>query len=49
MESAACSQTLGLTNRRIRPLIETVTRAYAWLLYIGYISIPISVLTGIVK
>lgn len=42
-------QTLGLTNRRIHPLIETVTRAYAWLLYIGYISIPISVLTGIVK
>jgi len=42
-------QTLGLTNRRLHPLIVNVTRAYAWLLYLGYISIPISVLTGIVK
>ncbi len=37
-------QTLGITNRRIRPLIEFVTRAYAWLLFIGYASIPISIL-----
>jgi len=42
-------QTLGLTNRSTRPVIEAVMRAYAWLLFIGYISIPISVLTGIVK
>jgi succinate dehydrogenase / fumarate reductase cytochrome b subunit len=47
-------QTLGITNRRIRPLLETITRSYAWLLYIGYISIPISILVfglgkGIVK
>ncbi len=47
-------QTLGITNRRLRPLLEFVTRAYAWLLYLGYISIPISILVfglgkGIVK
>lgn len=42
-------QTLGLTNRKTRPLIEIATRAFAWLLFLGYISIPISVLTGIVK
>jgi succinate dehydrogenase / fumarate reductase cytochrome b subunit len=42
-------QTLGITNRATRPLIETVTRAYAWLLFLGYISIPLSVLTGLVK
>ncbi|MBE2205204.1 MAG: succinate dehydrogenase cytochrome b subunit [Chthoniobacterales bacterium] len=42
-------QTLGITNRSTRPTIELVTKAYAWLLFLGYISIPISVLTGIVK
>lgn len=42
-------QTLGLTNRRIHKPIETATKAYAWLLFFGYISIPISVITGIVK
>lgn len=42
-------QTLGITNRRLRPVLEKITVAYAWLLYLGYISIPISVLTGIVK
>ncbi|MEI8313094.1 MAG: succinate dehydrogenase cytochrome b subunit [Verrucomicrobiota bacterium] len=42
-------QTLGITNRSTRPLIEIVTKAYAWLLFLGYISIPLSVLTGIVK
>lgn len=42
-------QTLGLTNRRLHSTIETVTKAYAWLLFLGYVSIPISVYTGIVK
>ena len=42
-------QTLGITNRRMRPVLTGVTHAYAWLLYLGFISIPISLLTGIVK
>lgn len=42
-------QTLGFTNRTTRPLIELATKAYAWLLFLGYISIPVSVLTGLVK
>ena len=42
-------QTLGITNRRMRPVLTGVTHAYAWLLYLGFISIPISILTGIVK
>lgn len=37
-------QTLGITNRRVRPLLEIVTKAYAWLLFLGYASIPISIL-----
>jgi succinate dehydrogenase / fumarate reductase cytochrome b subunit len=36
-------QTLGITNRRIRPLLEIATQAYAWLLFLGYISIPVSI------
>ncbi|MFZ4775789.1 MAG: succinate dehydrogenase cytochrome b subunit [Terrimicrobiaceae bacterium] len=42
-------QTLGITNRKLRPVLEIATRGIAWLLYLGYISIPLSVLTGIVK
>jgi len=42
-------QTLGLTNRRIHSTIETATKAYAWLLFFGYISIPLTIITGIVK
>jgi succinate dehydrogenase / fumarate reductase cytochrome b subunit len=42
-------QTLGLTNRRLHKTIELVTRAIAWILYFGYISIPLSIITGIVK
>lgn len=47
-------QTLGLTNRRMHGVIQLGTRAFAWLLYLGYISIPISILVfglgkGIVK
>ena len=37
-------QTLGITNRRLRPLLEFVTKAFAWLLFLGYASIPISIL-----
>jgi succinate dehydrogenase / fumarate reductase cytochrome b subunit len=37
-------QTLGITNRRIRSNYELAGRAIAWLLFLGYVSIPISVL-----
>jgi succinate dehydrogenase / fumarate reductase cytochrome b subunit len=47
-------QTLGITNQRLRPMLELVTRAYAWLLFVGYASIPIAIFVfglgkGIVK
>ena len=42
-------QTLGITNRRMRPILTGLAHAYAWLVYLGFISIPISILTGIVK
>jgi len=37
-------QTLGITNQHVRPLLELSTKAYAWLLFVGYASIPLSVL-----
>ncbi len=37
-------QTLGITNRRIHSSLVLVSRVYAWALFIGYASIPISIL-----
>jgi succinate dehydrogenase / fumarate reductase cytochrome b subunit len=36
-------QTLGVTNRLLRPLLETGARVLAWALFLGYASIPISI------
>lgn len=36
-------QTLGITNRRVRQNYEFAGRVLAWALYIGYISIPVSI------
>jgi len=37
-------QTLGLSNRRLRPTIELGGKVLAWALFIGFSSIPISIL-----
>lgn len=37
-------QTLGLTNKKLRPLYEWTARVLAWALFIGYASIPLSIL-----
>ncbi|MFM8716221.1 MAG: succinate dehydrogenase cytochrome b subunit [Spartobacteria bacterium] len=37
-------QTLGITNTRIRKNYELAGRTLAWLLFIGYVSIPIAIL-----
>jgi len=47
-------QTLGVTDQKMRPVLESVARATAWLLFLGYVSIPVSVFVfglgkGIVK
>jgi succinate dehydrogenase / fumarate reductase cytochrome b subunit len=36
-------QTLGITNRQIRSTYDLAGKTIAWALYIGYISIPISI------
>ena len=42
-------QTLGLNSAKVRPLWEKGGPAVAWLIFLGYASIPVAVLTGIVK
>lgn len=37
-------QTLGLNNSTLRPALETGARVLAWALFLGYASIPISIL-----
>jgi succinate dehydrogenase / fumarate reductase cytochrome b subunit len=40
---ASLFQTLGITNRRIRGAYEMAGRGIAWLLFLGYISIPLAI------
>jgi len=42
-------QTLGLNSAKVRPLWEKGGPTLAWLIFVGYASIPVAVLTGIVK
>lgn len=37
-------QTLGVSNKRLRPVYELISRVVAWALFIGYSSIPLSIL-----
>ena len=46
---SAMFQSLGLRNRNWRPLIDGFAKFIAIVLLIGYCSIPIAVLTGVVK
>ncbi len=42
-------QTLGLNSAKLRPLWEKGGVAFSWLIFLGYASIPLAVLTGVVK
>lgn len=42
-------QTLGLNSAKLRPLWEKGGAALSWLMFLGYASIPVAVLTGVVK
>ena len=47
-------QTLGVTDKRMRSYYETGARILAWILFVGYTSIPVSILVfglgnGVVK
>jgi succinate dehydrogenase / fumarate reductase cytochrome b subunit len=42
-------QTLGLRNERWRGRLDVIALAYAWIIALGFISIPLAVLTGVLK
>jgi succinate dehydrogenase / fumarate reductase, cytochrome b subunit len=47
--SSSFFQSLGLNNQRLTPKLAIGGRILAWLLFIGYISIPVAVLLGFVN
>lgn len=46
---ASLFQTFGITNKSLRPVFEKGGLAISWVLWAGYVSIPVSVLLGIIK
>lgn len=42
-------QTLGISNKTLRPLFEKGGMVLAWAIALGFISLPVSVLAGITK
>lgn len=42
-------QSLGLNNKKLTPRLAIGGRIFAWLLFIGYVSIPLAVLLGLVQ
>ncbi len=42
-------QSLGLRNRKYAPVLEKAAKAAALLLFLGYSSIPLAILAGLVK
>ncbi|HEY5036285.1 MAG TPA: succinate dehydrogenase cytochrome b subunit [Chthoniobacterales bacterium] len=47
--SSSFFQSLGLSNQNLAPRLAWTGRVFAWLLFIGYSSIPAAVLLGWVK
>jgi succinate dehydrogenase / fumarate reductase cytochrome b subunit len=42
-------QSLGLNDKKLTPRLAFGARVFAWLLFIGYSSIPVAVLLGVIK
>ncbi len=42
-------QSLGLSNRKLTPALAFWARLFAWLIFIGYTSIPVAILLGLVQ
>src|ERR1700730_12729398 len=47
--SSSFFQSLGLNNKRLTPRLAFAGRVFAWLLFLGYASIPVAVLVGLIK
>ena len=46
---ASFPQTLGINNRKLEGFISTGGQTLAWSVFAGYVSIPLSILLGIVR
>lgn len=42
-------QSLGLNDEKLNPRLALTGRIFAWLIFVGYTSIPVAVLLGLVK
>jgi succinate dehydrogenase / fumarate reductase cytochrome b subunit len=42
-------QSLGLNDKRLTPRLARAGRILAWLIFIGYVSMPIAVLLHLIK
>jgi succinate dehydrogenase / fumarate reductase cytochrome b subunit len=42
-------QSLGLNDKRLTPKLAIGGRIFAWLIFVGYTSIPVAVLLHLVK
>jgi succinate dehydrogenase / fumarate reductase cytochrome b subunit len=47
--SSSFFQSLGVNNQKLTPRLAIGGRIFAWLLFIGYTSIPVAVLLGFIK
>jgi len=47
--SSSFFQSLGLNDRKLTPRLALGGRIFAWLLFVGYTSIPIAILLGLIK
>jgi succinate dehydrogenase / fumarate reductase, cytochrome b subunit len=46
---ASVMQTLGINNRKIANFVSIGGQALAWVIFAGYVSIPLTILLGIVR
>jgi len=46
---ASLVQTLGIDNRKVSATVTTFGQTLAWLVFAGYVSIPATILLGIIK
>jgi succinate dehydrogenase / fumarate reductase, cytochrome b subunit len=46
---ASMAQTLGINNRRVAGVVSIGGQTLAWLAFAGYVSIPVTILLGIIR
>jgi succinate dehydrogenase / fumarate reductase, cytochrome b subunit len=46
---ASVVQTLGINNRKIANFVSTGGQTLAWIVFAGYVSIPVTILLGIIR